>query len=98
MHIEVLVEDASGAKLLEVLLPKLIGEQGLPHSWRIHGYKGVGRLPRDLRTQADPAKRILLDQLPRLLRGYGQTPAIDAVLVVLDNDWRDCTEFLAELK
>ncbi|MFZ5462453.1 MAG: hypothetical protein ACOZB1_02750 [Pseudomonadota bacterium] len=98
MHIEVLVEDASGAKLLEALLPKLIGEQGDPHTWRIHAYKGVGRLPKNLNKNADAAKRILLDQLPRLLRGYGQTPGVDAVLVVLDNDRHDCTKFLAELK
>ena len=31
MHIEVLVEDASGEKLLEALLPKLFGAQGEPH-------------------------------------------------------------------
>jgi len=28
MHIEVLVEDSSGAKLLETLLPNLIGSHG----------------------------------------------------------------------
>lgn len=98
MHIEVLVEDASGAKLLAALLPKLIGAQGNPHTWRIHGYKGVGRLPKDLHKSANATKRILLDQLPRLLRGYGQTPGIDAVVVVLDSDRRDCAEFLEELK
>jgi hypothetical protein len=43
-------------------------------------------------------QRILLDQLPRLLRGYGKTPGIDAVVVVLDTDKRDCVAFLAELK
>lgn len=98
MHVEVLVEDASGAKLLDALLPKLIGAQGDPHTWRIHSYKGVGRLPRDLHNNAEAAKRILLDQLPRLLRGYGRTPGIDAVLVVLDCDRRNCAEFLEELK
>lgn len=98
MHIEVLVEDASGAKLLDALLPKLIGRQGDPHTWRIHGYKGIGRLPKNLNTSADASKRILLEQLPRLLRGYGQTPSVDAVVVVLDNDQHDCADFLAELK
>lgn len=98
MHIEVVVEDASGAKLLNALLPKLIGDQGDPHTWRIHGYKGVGRLSKNLNKNADAAKRILLDQLPRLLRGYGRTPGVDAVLVVLDSDQRNCAEFLGELK
>lgn len=98
MHIEILVEDSSGEKLLKVLLPQLLGPQGDPHTWRLHAYKGIGRIPHGLVTKADPAKRILLDQLPKLLRGYGKTPGIDAVVVVLDTDKRDCTEFLIELK
>lgn len=98
MHIEILVEDASGAKLLESLLPKLFGEQGKPHTWRVHAYKGIGRIPKNLGAGGDPAKRILLDQLPKILRGYGKTPGIDAVVVVLDSDRRDCVDFLAELK
>lgn len=97
MHIEILVEDSSGAKVLEALLPKLLGAQHAPHTWRTHSYRGVGRIPPKLQPSGDPAKRILLDQLPRLLRGYGQSPGIDAVVVVLDSDRRDCTAFLAEL-
>lgn len=98
MHIEILVEDASGAKLLETVLPKLLGEQGDPHTWRVHSYKGIGRIPKNLNAGADPTKRILLDQLPRILRGYGNTPGIDAVVVVLDSDRRNCVTFLTELK
>ena len=98
MHIEILVEDRSGEKLLEILLPQILGSQGKPHTWRLHAYKGIGRIPRGLATKVNPAKRILLEQLPRLLRGYGKTPGIDAVVVVLDADKRDCAEFLRELK
>lgn len=97
MHIEVLVEDSSGAKLVETLLPMVIGSQGEPHTWRVHLYKGIGRLPPNLSARTDPAKRALLDQLPRLLAGYGKTPGIDAVVVVLDSDQRDCKVFLNEL-
>lgn len=98
MHIEILIEDSSGHKLLDSLLPKLIGEQENPHTWRIHSYKGIGRIPKNLKPGADPAKRILLDQLPRLLRGYGKSQGIDAVVVVLDTDKRNCNQFLAELR
>jgi hypothetical protein len=98
MHIEVLVEDSSGAKLIEVLLPAVIGPHGEPHTWRVHSYKGIGRLPAGLSAKADPAKRALLDQLPRVLAGHGQTPGHDAVVVVLDTDRRDCKVFLKELK
>lgn len=98
MHIEILVEDSSGERLLQVLLPQLLGPKGEPHTWRLHAYKGIGRIPQGLVTKADPAKRIFLEQLPKLLRGYGKTPGIDAVVVVLDTDKRDCAAFLAELK
>ena len=36
MHIEILVEDSSGEKLLQVLLPQFLGPQGEPHTWRLH--------------------------------------------------------------
>lgn len=98
MHIEVLVEDSSGEKLLNILLPQLLGVPGEPHTWRLHSYKGIGRIPKGLTTKADPTKRILLEQLPKLLRGFGKTPGIDAVIVVLDVDKRDCTAFLKELQ
>ena len=98
MYIEILVEDSSGAMLLEVLLPQLLGPQGDANTWRVHAYKGIGKIPQGIGKKADPAKRILLDQLPKLLRGYGKTPGIDAVVIVLDTDKRDCVAFLAELK
>ena len=97
MHLEVLVEDSSGARLIETLLPGVIGPQGAPNTWKTHAYKGIGRIPAGLSAAGDPAKRALLNQLPRLLAGYGKTPGIDAVVVVIDSDSRDCTVFLAEL-
>lgn len=98
MHIEILVEDSSGEALLQILLPQLLGPLGQPHTWRLHSYKGIGRIPPDLANRPDPAKRILLDQLPRLLRGYGKTRGIDAVVVVIDADKRDCAALLTDLK
>ncbi len=98
MHIEILVEDSAGKRLLDCLLPQILGLQGGPHTWRLHAYKGIGRIQAGLKTSADPAKRILMDQLPKILRGYGKTPGIDAVVVVVDSDHRDCVVFLRELK
>ena len=99
MHFEVLVEDRSGALALEAILPKILGPNGSDHSWRLLPYRGIGRLPRNLTAGGDPAKRILLDNLPRLLRGYGRSlrhmPA--AVVVVVDLDDRDCMAFKQEL-
>jgi len=100
MHIEMLVEDSSGTCLIQHLLPKIIGPQNEPHTWRLHPYKGIGQIPKakEMCPKSDPAKRALLNQLPRLLAGYGKTPNIDAVVVVVDTDNRDCTAFLNELK
>jgi hypothetical protein len=99
MHIEILVEDSSTAELLKILVPKLIGPHGDPHTWNLHPYKGSGRLPLDLHEYGDPAKRVLLDQLPRLLRGLGApTSGVDLIMVVIDADDRDCKTFLSELK
>ncbi len=70
MNFVFLVEDQSGKKMLENLIPSIIGEQ---HTFKLHAYKGIGHLPKNLKSQTDVNKRILLDQLPRLLRGYGKT-------------------------
>ena len=100
MHFEILVEDQSGKKALEILLPKIIGDG---HTFMIHAYKGIGRLPRNLKNCDDPGKRILLDNLPKLLRGYGHTFAQypsnyhAAVILVCDLDQKCLKNFREEL-
>lgn len=98
MHIEVLVEDSSGAALMAHLIPKLLGEAAAQHTCRIHNYKGIGRIPRNMTAKVDAAKKTLLDNLRRLLRGYGQTPGYDAVLVLVDTDERHVDTFKQELQ
>ena len=101
VHIEVLVEDRSGGIVLDCIMEKLLGANGSVHSWKIHSYKGIGRIPKNLRGVTDPDKRILLDRLPKILQGYGRSlddiglPA--AVVVVVDLDGRDCLTFKREL-
>ena len=46
MHLEVLVEDKSGSIALDHILEKILGAKGSVHTWRIHPYKGIGRLPK----------------------------------------------------
>jgi hypothetical protein len=100
MHLEILVEDQSGRLALEHLVPKILGPEGEPHTWRIIPYKGIGRIPKKLTPSSDPSRRILLENLPRLLRGYGRSlSSMNAVVaVVVDTDDRECKEFLRELK
>lgn len=99
MHFEILVEDASGKIALGFILEKILGPSGQDHTYKIFSYKGIGRIPKNLGGTADPRKRILLDRLPSLLRGYGKSlrnfPS--AVVVVVDLDDRDCLIFKQEM-
>lgn len=98
MHFEVLVEDRSGGDALEIIMEKILGANSSEHSWKIISYRGSGRIPNDLRGVTDPRKRILLDQLPSRLRGYGKSlDSSSSVLVVVDLDARDCMAFKREL-
>ncbi|MDK2412206.1 hypothetical protein [Aphanizomenon sp. PH219] len=101
MHFEILVEDVSGKTTLEILVPKIINPE--QHTFNIHAYKGIGHIPKNLISNSDPKKRILLDQLPRLIQGYGKTfasypPNYHAVLIIIcDLDDRCLSVFRQEL-
>jgi len=99
MHFEVLVEDASGKIVLEELVEKILGRQGGPHTWKIISYKGIGRVPPNLRGKPNPQKRLLLDNLPRILKGYGRSlpPKGYGVIIVMDLDDKNCKFFKNEL-
>ena len=98
MHFEVLVEDKSGSIVVDAILGKILGENGVSYTWKMHSYKGLGRIPKDLHGKTDPKKRRLLDRLPRILRGYGKKLGTSsAVVVVVDLDDRNCVEFKQEL-
>ena len=100
MHFEILIEDQSGKKALDLLIPKIIDEQ---HTFKVHFYRGIGHIPKNLKNEIDVSKRILLNQLPRLLRGFGKTftnysanfPAV--VIVICDLDRRCLKTFRQEL-
>ncbi len=86
--------------MLEILVPNIVDSD---YTFRIHAYKGIGRIPKHMRDASDPQKRILLTNLPKLLKGYGRTfkgygNDYEAVVVlVCDLDRRDAPSFLAEL-
>jgi len=101
MHFEILVEDISGKTGLEILIPKIISTE--QHTFNIHPYKGLGHIPKGLTSASEANKRILLDQLRRLVQGYGNTfskypPDYHAVLIVIcDLDNRTLCTFRREL-
>lgn len=100
MHLEILIEDLSGKKALDILIPKIVDEGDTFH---VHSYKGIGHIPKNMRDAKDPSRRILMDNLPKLLKGYGRTfvnypsttPA--AVVLVCDLDEKPLAAFLGEL-
>ncbi len=98
MHFEILVEDQSGKKALDIIIPKIIGDN---HTFRVHPYKGIGRIPKNMRDVKDPNNRLLLANLPRLLKGYGRTYASQhdhaVVIVVCDLDDKCLKTFREDL-
>ena len=100
MHFEILVEDHSGKKALEILVPKIIRDE---HTFVVYSYKGIGRIPKNMRDANDASKRILLENLPKLLKGYGRTFAgypndyLAAVILVCDLDDKCMKAFREEL-
>lgn len=100
MHLEILVEDQSGKRALDILIPKIIGSD---HTFRVVPYKGIGRIPSNMGVHSDARKRILLDRLPQLLRGYGKTffdyggNYSAAVILICDLDDRCLKSFRMQL-
>jgi Domain of unknown function (DUF4276) len=101
MHFEILIEDISGKTALDIIIPKILDNQD--NTFRVLSYKGIGHIPKGFTSSSDPSKRILLNQLPRLIQGYGNTfnnysPDYRAVLIIVcDLDNRCFSEFRQEL-
>jgi hypothetical protein len=103
MHFEILVEDASGKIMLDALAPKIIGTAG-QHSFKSHGYRGLGEFPKNQKSASEAKGRKLLDALKRAMGGYGRTHAAfpkdypATVVVVCDLDDNNEGEFLTQLE
>ena len=103
IHLELLVEDRSGKIMLDNLLPMIL--QDVPNvTYIVHPYKGIGRVPQNLRPGSGGRGRMLLDALPKLLDGYGKTfanwPAemTGAVVLVCDLDDKQLEVFKEQLE
>lgn len=95
MHLEFCIEDQSGALFLDAMLPKLITNPDV--TWRVHSYKGVGRMPRKQPDISTIKARMLSDNLSKIIRGMAKTPGIDALVVVMDADNKNCVDLKNEL-
>ena len=94
VHFEFLMEDQSSGKAMDIIIPKLLGDE---ITYRTHTYNGIGHIPKGLLPKSSADKRILLDQLPRLLRGYGTSNMPWCIVVICDLDDKDKQQFLSEL-
>ena len=99
MHFEILAEDQSGSIALGHILEKILGPNYTEHSWRMHPFRGKGRLPDNLYETPSPQNQQLLNNLPSLLRGFGKSldESTSVVVVVVDLDNDDCPRFKQDL-
>lgn len=99
IYIEFLVEDFSGKLLLEKIMKKYAGNFN-NLSYRINGFKGIGRLPKQFGKINKIKTHALLNDLPAYLKGINHSlsfPGKKAIIVVVDCDDKDCAAFKKEL-
>jgi len=100
MHFDFLIEDLSGKKMLTALLPKIIISS---NTYTIKHYSGIGHLPKNLKRTPDPKTRGILNNLPKLIEGFGKTYQgygenyKVTLIVVIDLDSRNKKDFLQVL-
>lgn len=98
MYFQFLIEDQSSGALIEILMNK-IASSNSNVQYNCKSFKGIGGFtPKNTIKETKTGK--LLNDLATYLRGFNKSlkgsPA--AIIVVLDNDDRDPTQFEGELK
>lgn len=94
-YIEILVEDKSGGILVEQVMDKYVKDkQGI--TYRIHSFKGIGKIPLKTKRVSQIKSKRLLTDLPMYLKGMDSflknMPGKKAIFVILDSDDEDCAE------
>ncbi len=101
MFIQFLVEDASGAILIDNIMKIFIFDNDDIHiEYSINSYRGIGGFTKNRDPYASKSDKLLND-LPKRLKAFNfelmhRDDAV--VIVVLDNDKRDPSEFLESLE
>ena len=98
MYFHFLVEDMSGATLIEILMNKIRNSRD-DIQFHCHSFKGIGGLTRK-NTIKETKTGKLLNDLATYLRGFNKSlQGIEAaIFIVVDNDTRDTEAFRNELK
>jgi len=99
-YIEILIEDKSGGILVEQIMDKyVLGKKNI--TYRIHSFKGIGKIPLNANRMSQiKSKRLLID-LPMYLKGMSLSlenmPGKKAIFVILDSDDEDCAKMKSSL-
>ena len=97
MHFQFLIEDQSGAALIEILMQR-ISLTNAAITYNCKPFKGLGGFTKK-NTIKETKSGKLLNDLATYLRGFNKSlqciPAV--IIVVLDNDTHNTEEFLVEL-
>ena len=100
IYIEILVEDKSGGALAEQIMKKYVANQ-VNTTYRIHSFKGIGKLPLKATKLSQVKSKRLLTDLPLYLKGMDSSlkkmPNKSAIFVLLDSDDEDCSELKRDL-
>lgn len=88
MHLEVLIEDRSGAAVMQVLLSTMLADRQQPHTFAIRPHRGKGMYPQDPFRKPARFSAGLMDLLPAKSRAYAQTfyPEELLLIVIMDSD------------
>lgn len=88
MHLEVLIEDRSGAAVMQVLLSTLLTGRQQMHTYAIRPHRGKGNYPQDPYKKPARFSAGLMDLLPAKSRAYAQTfyPEELLLIVIMDSD------------
>lgn len=99
-YIEILIEDKSGSILVEQIMDKYVADnQNI--TYRIHSFKGIGKIPLKAKRMSQVKSKRLLTDLPMYLRGMSLSlenmPGKKAIFVILDSDDEDCVNLKSNL-
>lgn len=99
-YIEILIEDKSGSILAEHIMNKYVmNKQNV--EYRIHSFKGIGKIPLNIKRTSQVKSRRLLTDLPLYLKGISSSlknmPGKKAIFVILDSDDEDCAKLKNKL-
>lgn len=94
-YIEILIEDKSGSILVEKIMDKYVCDKQNV-TYRIHSFKGIGKIPSKAKGISEIKTKRLLTDLPMYLRGMDLSlrsmPGKKAIFVLLDSDNENCAD------